>query len=118
MSFWPQAAKGPLRNVWGTRVEVLDFVDRYQRVTFDICQMLWRVNYAWRPVAVLGIWAVTISIVGLALPPRGRTRDGPAISPCEGVVSPRLRCSPGVTDVDCLPALVSRFPRKVTCDRR
>jgi hypothetical protein len=68
------------------------------------------------------MWAVTISIVGLALP-RMNT-----FGPCGGMVQrfrhanglnlPVLRCSPDVTDVDCLPALVSRFPRKVMCDRR
>ena len=58
----------PLYFEWGAAIAtVIAFFVRYI-LTYRFSQTLWRVNYEWRPVAVLGAWAVTISIAGLALP--------------------------------------------------
>jgi O-antigen/teichoic acid export membrane protein len=61
----------PLYFEWGAAIATaIAFLVRYV-LTYRFSQKLWRVNYDWRPVAILGAWAVAIATIGLLLPQLG-----------------------------------------------
>ena len=61
----------PLYFEWGAAITtVAAFLARYI-FTYRFAQKLWRVEYRWRPVVILVVWATVVSVVGALLPEAG-----------------------------------------------